>query len=103
MFDLEEVTSPPGERLGVVADELRLLLRRRDQISLQASRLAGELARGNFGEAMGSISTTDWIRHECHLGYQAAADLVFVGLEMDSLAGSVTALEESEIGFSTWS
>ncbi|MBJ7612178.1 MAG: DUF222 domain-containing protein [Candidatus Dormibacteraeota bacterium] len=87
------------ERLRVVAEELRLLLRRRDQLSLEASRLAGELARAGFGEAMGSISTPDWIRHECQLGYQAAADLVFVGLELDSLGASVAALEEAEIGF----
>src|SRR5947209_773812 len=99
MFDLEAVTSLPRERLGVVAEELRLVLRRRDQLSLQAARLAGELARFGYGEKMGSISTPDWIRHECHLGYQAAADLVFVGLEMESLEASVAALEESEIGF----
>jgi hypothetical protein len=87
------------ERLGIVAEELRLVLRRRDQLSLQAARLAGELARAGYGEAMGSISTPDWIRHQCQLGYQAAADLVFVGLEMDSLPDSVAAVEESEIGF----
>jgi hypothetical protein len=87
------------ERPHVVAEELRLLLRRRDQISLQASRLAGELERLGYGQAMGSISTLDWIRHECQLGYQSAADLVCVGLEMDSLAASVAAVEESEIGF----
>jgi hypothetical protein len=87
------------ERLEVVAEELRLLLRRRDRLSLEASTLAGELARAGFGEAMGSISTLDWIRHQCQLGYQAAADLVFVGLEMDSLGASVAALEEAEIGF----
>ncbi len=61
-----------------IAEELRLLLRRRDQISLQASGLAGELERLGYGEAMGSVSTVDWIRHECQLGYQSAADLVCV-------------------------
>jgi uncharacterized protein DUF222/HNH endonuclease len=87
------------QRPRELAEELRLLLRRRDQLALQASRLAGELDRIGFGEAMGSISTVDWIRHECQLGYQAAADLVCVGLEMDSLAASVAAVEASEIGF----
>jgi hypothetical protein len=87
------------ERLSLVAEELRLLLRRRDQISLEASRLAGELEQAGFGEAMGSISTVDWIRHECQLGYQSAADLVCVGLEMDTLAESIAAVQESEIGF----
>src|SRR6266849_5779921 len=95
---LEELIAT-SERPHVIAAELRLLLRRRDQLSLQAARLAGELARLGYGEAMGSISTQDWIRHECQLGYQAAADLVFAGLEMDSLGASVAALEECEIGF----
>jgi uncharacterized protein DUF222/HNH endonuclease len=87
------------QRPRELAEELRLLLRRRDQLALQASRLAGELDRIGFGEAMGSISTIDWIRHQCQLGYQAAADLVCVGLEMDSLPASVAALEQAEIGF----
>ena len=40
---LEELIAT-GERPHVIAEELRLLLRRRDQLSLQASCLAGELA-----------------------------------------------------------
>jgi HNH endonuclease len=99
MFELETVASLPRERLGVVAEELRRLLRRRDQLSLEASRLAGELERLGYGEAMGSISTVDWIRHECQLGYQSATDLVCLGLEMESLADSVAAVQDSEIGF----
>src|SRR6202011_5910974 len=87
------------EQAHMAAGELRLLLRRRDQLSLQAARLAGELAHAGFGETMGSISTSDWIRHECQLGYQAAADLVCVGREMDSLGASVAAVEDTEIGF----
>src|ERR1700730_15831888 len=95
---LEELIAT-GERPHVIAEELRLLLRRRDQLSLQAARLAGELARAGYGETMGSISTLDWIGNECQLGYQAAADLVCVGREMDSLGASVAAVEDTEIGF----
>jgi hypothetical protein len=47
---LEHVTGT-RERIGVVAEELRLVLRRRDRLSLEASTLAGELARAGFGEA----------------------------------------------------
>ncbi|MBJ7596666.1 hypothetical protein [Candidatus Nephthysia bennettiae] len=61
MFERTTEELAARERPHVIAEELRLLLRRRDQISLQASRLAGELARAGFGEAMGSISTVDWI------------------------------------------
>jgi hypothetical protein len=39
------------------------------------------------------------IRHECQLGYGAAADLVCVGLQMDRLESTVAAVEDSEIGF----
>src|SRR5438105_2058161 len=99
MSELEAVSELSSEPLDMVAEDLRLLLRRRDQLSLQASRLAGELARAGYGEAEGSISTPDWIRHECQLGYQAAADLVCVGLEMDSLAATVAAVERAEVGF----
>jgi hypothetical protein len=53
----------------------------------------------SYGEAVGSISTLDWMRHEFNLGFQAAADLVCVGLHMDSLEATVTAVENSEIGF----
>jgi hypothetical protein len=47
------------ERLHVIAEELRLLLRRRDQLSIHAARLARELARLGYGEVVGSISTPD--------------------------------------------
>jgi hypothetical protein len=53
------------EQADIAAEELRLVLRRRDQLSLRAARLAGDLARAGYGEAMGSITTSDWIRHEC--------------------------------------
>ncbi len=62
-----------AEQAAILGEELRLLLRRRDQLSLQAARLAGQLAEAGYGDAMGSISIPDWIRHEFHLGYQAAA------------------------------
>src|SRR5438270_5680378 len=92
-------TQPTLEDLRPLASELIYLLRKRDQLSLQASRLAGELARAGYGDAMASVSTIDWIRHECQVGFQAAADLVCVGLGMESLPEAVTAVEESEIGF----
>src|SRR5438270_10031424 len=90
---------PTVEELKPIASELIYLLRKRDQLSLQASRLAGELARAGYGDAMASVSTIDWIRHECQVGLQAAADLVCVGLGMESLPEAVTAVGEAEIGF----
>ncbi len=82
-----------------VAEELRLLLRQRDELSLRAASLAGLLAGVEYGDAMGSVSTPDWMRHQFNLGYGAAADLVCVGLEMDSMPAAVQAVIDAEIGF----
>ena len=87
------------EQADLAAEELRLLLRQRDQLSLRAAQIAARLASVGYGESMGSISTPDWIRHECKLGFQAAADLVCVGQGMAALGASVAAVEEAEIGF----
>ena len=87
------------EQADLAAEELRLLLRQRDQLSLRAAQIAARLASVGYGESLGSISTPDWIRHECKLGFQAAADLVCVGQGMAALGASVAAVEEAEIGF----
>src|SRR5438270_3106012 len=88
-----------ADRITGLLEELRLVIRERDLLSLRASSLAGELARESAGEAIADVSTADWIRHELNLGYQAACDLVRVGLEMDSLEDTVSAVAEHEIGF----
>ena len=87
------------EQADLDAEELRVVLRQRDQLSLRAAQIAARLASVGYGESLGSISTPDWIRHECKLGFQAAADLVCVGQGMAALGASVAAVEEAEIGF----
>ena len=82
-----------------IAAELQELLGRHHRLLLQAAERAGQLGRLGYGQARGSVSTLDWIRHNCKLGYREAADLVCVGMEMASLAESVAALREGEIGF----
>lgn len=88
-----------GEQADTAAEQLRFIQRLRDRLGLRAARIAADLARVEYGETMDSISTLDWIRHECKMGFQAAADLVCVGQEMDSPGASVAAVEDSEIGF----
>ena len=90
---------PTIEEADAAAEKLRRLLRLQHRLLLRAAELAGILERADYGELRGSVSTPDWIRHECDLGFQAAADLVTVGLEMDSLAQTVSAVEQGEIGF----
>jgi hypothetical protein len=55
-------------------EHLRFLLHQRDQLSLEAASIAGELDRAGYGESMRCLNTAELIRFECKLGYQAAAD-----------------------------
>src|SRR3984893_1524620 len=87
------------EQAADAAEELLFIQRLRDRLGLRAARIAADLASVEYGETMGSISTLDWIRHECKMGFQAAADLVCVGEEMDSLGASVAAVAGSEDRF----
>ena len=61
-------------------------------------RAGGQWPAG-YAEEVAAVPTADWIRHEFKLGFQAAADLVRVGLEMDSLPASVAAVQDAAIGF----
>jgi hypothetical protein len=49
------------EEADRLACELCSILRRRDQLSLQAARLAGGLARDGYGERVAAVSTTDQV------------------------------------------
>jgi Domain of unknown function (DUF222)/HNH endonuclease len=91
--------SKPDDLAEQLTEQLRLVLHERDLLSLRASSLAGELARLDYAEEVAAVPTADWIRHEFKLGFQAAADLVRVGLEMGSLAASVAAVQDAAIGF----
>jgi hypothetical protein len=94
------VAAAPGSLPGdEIAEKLRKLLRRHDQLMLQAAKWAAQLERLGYGQSQDSVSTVDWIRHECKLNFKSAADLVCVGLEMHSLAASVAAVRAGEIGF----
>jgi hypothetical protein len=90
---------PSSDSAEQLTEQLRMVLFERDQLSLLASAMAGELARIDYAEEFAAVSTADWIRHEFKLGYQAAADLVRVGLEMDSLPATVAAVQDAAIGF----
>ena len=87
------------EEAREIAAELGRVLRERDQLSLLAAGLAGQLAEVNYGDHMGCINTAEFMRHEFKLGYQQAADLVGVGLMMNSLEESTEAAWTGEIGF----
>ena len=70
-----------------------------DQLEVQFSRLAAELDGTVYWAEDGSNSSIDWIRFNCHMTSNAAADRVAVGNALGDLGQSVQAMDEGEIGF----
>jgi hypothetical protein len=50
-------------------------------------------------DCLGSLSSTEWLKHNCHLTTGEATQLLRVGRFQDSLPASVAALHCGEIGF----
>jgi len=82
-----------------IAYQLITLRQDIDQLEVQFSRLAKELDGTIYWAEDGSNSAIDWIRFNCHMTSNAAADRVAVGYRLNDLKESVQALDESEIGF----
>lgn len=66
----------------MVAGRLTQVMRQRDLLLLEAAELAAELDDLKFAGRESGLTTIDWIRRECRVGYGTAADLVRVGQEM---------------------
>ncbi len=82
-----------------LAEELRQVLYERDLLDLRASRLAARYAATKHYDDEGYASAIDWIRFNCHLTSNAAADLIAVGRNLERMPESVQAVSEGEIGF----
>jgi len=76
--------------------DLRLYI---DELELEFSRLAADFQEGDHWEHQGSNSAIDWIRFNCHMTSNAAADRVAVGERADQMPDSVVALQAGDIGF----
>ena len=70
-----------------------------DRLQLHFSRLAAEFAATEYWDDEGSVSAIDWIRFNCHMTSNAAADRVAVGKRVDDLSRSIRAVDDGEIGF----
>ena len=70
-----------------------------DRLQLRFSRLAAEFAATGYWDDEGSVSAIDWIRFNCHMTSNAAADRVAVGTRLGGLSRSVRAVADGEIGF----
>ena len=70
-----------------------------DRLQLRFSRLAAEFAATGYWDDEGSVSAIDWIRFNCHMTSNAAADRVAVGTRLGDLSRGVRAVADGEIGF----
>ena len=82
-----------------LSEELIASCRERDQLDLRIAGLAAQLAAGNEWEADGSATAIDWIRFNCHMTSNAAADLIAVGKNMYRMPETIQAVLQGEIGF----
>jgi hypothetical protein len=82
-----------------LAEELRHELHVAHLSHLRASRLAARFAATNEYDEQGFASPIDWIRFNCHMTSNAAADLIAVGENLERLPESAQAVIEGEIGF----
>ena len=81
------------------AEVLVLLRRAIDTLDLEFSRLAAQFDQEMYWDHEGANSGIDWIRHNCHMTSNAAADRIAVGKRAGDLVESVQSMKKGEIGF----
>src|ERR1700682_3476045 len=86
-------------QLSPVAQELRRVLHEIYLLQLQAAQLAAQFATTDEYDEQGYATPIDWIRFNCHLTTNAAADLIAVGKNLERMPESVQAVAQGEIGF----
>src|SRR6266568_4373534 len=88
--------APPGAHSALKLVDLRQQI---DRLELEFSREAASFANTDFWDRDGSNSALDWIRFNCRMTSNAAADRIAVGQRLAGLGASVRTLEAGEIGF----
>jgi hypothetical protein len=86
-------------QLSAVAQRLRQVLHQNDLLQLEAAQLAAQFAATNEYDEQGYATPIDWIRFNCHVTSNVAADLVAVGKNLERLPESIQAVSNGEIGF----
>jgi hypothetical protein len=82
-----------------VAEELRQVLHESDLLQLRAAGLAARFAATKYYDEQGYATPIDWIRFNCHLTTNAAADLIAVGKNLQRMPESAQAVSQGEIGY----
>src|SRR5438552_19187215 len=70
-----------------------------DDLELQFAELTAEFEKSKHWGNQGSNSAIDWIRFNCHMTSNAAADRVAVGERVGQLPESLQAMRAGDIGF----
>jgi hypothetical protein len=96
MLATQDICPPSGAELAI---ELTRLAGERDLIDLRFSLVASEYAATDHYDKEGFISPIDWIRFNCHMTSNAAADRVAVGERIGGLTESTDAMVSGQIGF----
>jgi Domain of unknown function (DUF222)/HNH endonuclease len=96
MLATQDVRPFNGAELG---QELVRLGQERDLIDLRFSLVAAEFAATNHYDQEGFVSPIDWIRFNCHMTSNAAADRVAVGERIGELPESMDLMVSGRIGF----
>jgi hypothetical protein len=82
-----------------LADRLRELRHYIDGLELEFSDLAAEFAASRQWENQGSESAIDWLRFNCHMTSNAAADRIAVGQQAEWMPRATMSLRADYIGF----
>jgi hypothetical protein len=82
-----------------VAEELKQVLHKSDLLQLEAAGLAARFAATKYYDEQGYATPIDWIRFNCHVTSNAAADLIAVGKNLQRMPESAQAVCNAEIGF----
>src|ERR1700745_2767553 len=91
-----EQGAPNGGRIAL---EMVAVRQQIDRLELTFSQLAAAFRKTEFWEEDGSNSAIDWMRFNCRMTSNAAADRIAVGERLASLGESQDAMEKGEIGF----
>jgi hypothetical protein len=83
-----------------LAFRLRELREYIDSLELEFSQLSAEFVESKFWDHKGFSSPTDWLRFNCHMTSNAAADRVAVGKRVADMPESVQTMRAGDIGFS---
>src|SRR3989442_3536768 len=96
MLDSVVPTTPDGPRLAL---ELVGLRQEIDRLELRFSQAAATFAKTTFWDDEGSNSPLDWIRFNCPMTSNAAADRLTVRDRLPNLGPSTPTVEAGAIAF----